>query len=92
MNSTRSTAIITVVGLVIGVAEALLYHNLGKHAHTGGPFRYTIPEKKEFAKIVIGVMISSVITAGISSAVESAFTSKSERAMNKDKSQASTKA
>ncbi|MDO9184483.1 MAG: hypothetical protein Q7W13_00615 [Bacteroidia bacterium] len=68
---TKNTIIITTVGLVIGTAEALLYYNLGKNA--GGKFTYNIPPTKEFLKTVGVVLVTSILTAGISGMIESRF-------------------
>ena len=65
----KNAIIVTSVGLVIGVAEALLYYNLGKNA--GGKFAYNIPPTKEFLKTVGIVMFTSILTAGISGFIES---------------------
>lgn len=68
----KNAIIVTGVGLVIGVAEALLYYNLGQSA--GGKFAYKIPPTKEFLKTVGVVLVTSVLTAGISTMIESRFT------------------
>lgn len=65
----KNAIIVTSVGLVIGIAEALLYYNLGQSA--GGKFSYKIPPTKEFLKPVGVVMVTSMLTAGISMAIES---------------------
>jgi uncharacterized membrane protein (DUF106 family) len=65
----KNAIIVTGVGLVIGVAEALLYYNLGQSA--GGKFSYKIPPTKEFFKTVGVVLVTSVLTAGISAMIES---------------------
>ena len=65
----KNAIIVTSVGLVIGVAEALLYYNLGQSA--GGKFSYKIPPTKEFFKTVGVVLVTSVLTAGISAMIES---------------------
>ncbi len=67
----KNAIIITTVGLVIGTAEALLYYNLGKSS--GGKFAYKIPPTKEFLKTVGVVLVTSVLTAGISGMIESRF-------------------
>lgn len=70
----KNTLIITTVGLIIGTAEALLYYNLGKSA--GGSFSYKMPPTKEFLKTVGIVLITSILTAGISSMIESQINKK----------------
>jgi hypothetical protein len=64
----KNTIIIATVGLVLGTAEALLYYNLGKT--TGGKFKYSIPPGKELLKTVSAVLITSILTASISSYIE----------------------
>lgn len=70
----KNTIIVTTVGLIIGTAEALLYYNLGKNA--GGKFTYRVPPAKEFFKTVGVVLITSVLTAGISGMIESRINKK----------------
>lgn len=65
----RNTIIITTVGLVIGIAEALLYYNLGQNA--GGKFKYRIPPRPEFLKTAGLVLITSLLTASVSGWIES---------------------
>lgn len=65
----KNAIIVTTVGLIIGTAEALLYYNLGQSA--GGKFSYKIPPTKEFFKTVSVVLVTSVLTAGISAMIES---------------------
>ncbi|HSH64669.1 MAG TPA: hypothetical protein VLB84_02475 [Bacteroidia bacterium] len=67
----KNAIIVTSVGMVIGVAEALLYYNLGQSA--GGKFAYKIPPTKEFFKTVGVVLVTSILTAGISAFIESRF-------------------
>ncbi|MFY9308619.1 MAG: hypothetical protein WAQ28_06140 [Bacteroidia bacterium] len=67
----KNAIIITSVGMVIGIAEALLYYNLGQSA--GGKFSYKIPPTKEFLKTAGIVLITSMLTAGISGFIESRF-------------------
>jgi hypothetical protein len=64
----NKTIIITGVGFVIGVAEALLYYNLGQSA--GGKFQYKLPPAKELFKTAGFVMASSLITGLISAGLE----------------------
>lgn len=67
----KNAIIVTSVGLVIGIAEALLYYNLGQSA--GGKFSYKIPPTKEFLKTAGVVLVTSMLTAGISGFIESRF-------------------
>jgi len=72
-----NTIIVTGVGLVIGVAEALLYYNLGQSA--GKKFAYNIPPTKEFFKTVGVVLVTSLLTAGISGFIESQLEEKKKQ-------------
>lgn len=65
----KKAVIVTGVGLVIGLAEALLYYNLGKSS--GGKFTYKIPPPGEFFKTMGVVLVTSLMTAGISVLIES---------------------
>ena len=67
----KNAIIITSVGMVIGIAEALLYYNLGQSA--GGKFSYKIPPTKEFLKTAGIVLVTSMLTASISGFIESRF-------------------
>lgn len=67
----KNTIIVTTVGLIIGTAEALLYYNLGQSS--GGKFAYKIPPGKELFKTIGVVLVTSVLTAGISGFIESRF-------------------
>lgn len=67
----KNTVIIATVGLVIGTAEALIYYNLGKNS--GGKFSYKIPHGKELVKTVGIVLVTSILTAGISGFITSRF-------------------
>ena len=73
MNAAGKTAILTGVGLFVGIGEALLYHNMGLSAATGEKFKYKMPPRKEFWKTVGVVAISSVVTAGLFSLLELAL-------------------
>jgi hypothetical protein len=68
-KSTISTVVMTSVGLLVGIAEAFLYYNLGKNE--GEKFSYKLPPKKQFLKTVGIVLATSFITAGISAFIES---------------------
>ena len=67
----RNAIIITSVGMVIGVAEALIYYNLGQNA--GGKFTYRIPPRNELLKTASIVLVTSIMTAGISAFIESSL-------------------
>jgi uncharacterized membrane protein (DUF106 family) len=65
---TSAAVIITGVGFVIGLAEALLYYNLGKSA--GSKFTYKIPPGRELMKTAATVLITSILTGYIASWIE----------------------
>ena len=67
----KQALIITGVGLVVGVAEALLYYNLGKN--NGEKISFKLPPSKELATTAGVVLLTSLITAGITQGVEMAI-------------------
>lgn len=71
-SGAASTAIITGVGFVIGLAEALLYYNLGQAA--GSKFTYKIPPGKELFKTALTVLVTSVLTGYIANWIEGKLT------------------
>lgn len=70
----KNAIIVTTVGLIIGTAEALLYYNLGQNQ--GQKFAYRIPPSGELVKTISLVLLTSVLTAGISGFIESRLTHK----------------
>ena len=68
MTKTQKTLLITGAGLVIGFAEALVYYNLGENK--GKKLTYKLPPGKELAKTVGLVLLTSLLTAGISQGIE----------------------
>lgn len=71
-NLNKQFMIITAVGMVIGVAEALIYYNMGKSKETG-KFTYSVPPPKQLGQTVLTVLASSLITAGITAGIEMMF-------------------
>lgn len=65
----KGVIIITGAGLVIGLAEALVYYNMGQRK-PGEPFRYKMPPVKELAQTVGVVLITSVLTAIATQGIE----------------------
>jgi hypothetical protein len=67
----RNMLIITAAGFVIGTAEALIYYNLGESkAGKNKKFTYKIPPTKEFLQTAAIVMVTSVLTAGLTNGIE----------------------
>lgn len=62
------TVIISGIGFAVGLAEALVYYNLGQSA--GGGFSYKIPPRKELLKTASIVLLTSVITAVLFQGIE----------------------
>ena len=76
MSDKQQFIMMTAVGLLIGVSEALIYYNMGKG--TGKEdYKWSVPPGKEFLKTVGIVMVTSAITAGITTLLEHAMTPKS---------------
>ena len=61
-------SIITGLSFVVGLAEALIYYNLGEAS--GGTFSYKIPPRKELLKTAGVVLVTSLVTAGLFQGVE----------------------
>lgn len=67
----RNMLIITVAGFFIGTAEALIYYNLGESkAKKNKKFTYKIPPTKEFIQTASIVMVTSILTAGLTNGIE----------------------
>ena len=71
MTTNKKMLIITGAGLAIGLAEALLYYNLGRNADTKEGFHFGIPKGAELGKTLGIVLATSLATALLSSGVES---------------------
>lgn len=61
--------IITGVGLLIGVTEALVYYNMGKNKQ-GDKSTFSVPPLPDMMKTIGMVVLSSIVTAGITTAIE----------------------
>ena len=68
----KEVIIITTAGFVIGLAEALIYYNMGQNKKSGQGFSYKIPPAKELATTAGVVLITSIFTAVLSSGIERA--------------------
>jgi len=70
-KKTRNMLIITGAGFIIGTAEALIYYNLGESkTKKNKKFTYKIPPAKELITTSAIVMVTSVLTAGITNGIE----------------------
>ena len=67
----KKMIIITSAGFVIGVAEALIYYNLGKSKN--GKFSYQLPNRKELLTTMGIVLATSILTAGLVAGIEKAI-------------------
>lgn len=70
MTTNKKMLIITGAGLAIGLAEALLYYNLGRNSDTKEGFKFGIPKGEELGKTLGIVLVTSLATALLSSGVE----------------------
>lgn len=75
MNDKQKFMIIAGAGIVIGMAEALLYYNLGKNAESD-KFKFGIPKGAELAKSLAVVLVTSTLTALLSNQIENALGNK----------------
>ena len=64
----KKAVILTSVGFAVGVAEALIYYNMGKAA--GNQFHFRIPPVKEFMKTAGIVLLTSVVTTALFNGIE----------------------
>ena len=65
----KDMIIITSAGFVIGLAEALIYYNMGRKKKEG-KFSYSIPPAKELAQTMTIVIITSLATALVTKGIE----------------------
>ncbi len=67
----KNMLIITVAGFFIGTAEALIYYNLGESkAKKNAKFTYKIPPTRELLQTAAIVLVTSVLTAGMTRGIE----------------------
>ena len=64
----KKAVVLTGVGFAVGVAEALIYYNMGKTA--GNQFQFKIPPVKEFMKTAGIVLLTSVVTTALFNGIE----------------------
>ena len=76
MTPQKKMIIITGAGLIIGLAEALLYYNLGRNADNEDGFAFGVPKGKELAKTMSIVLATSLATALLSNVLENALNKK----------------
>jgi len=72
MTAQKKMLIITGAGLAIGLAEALIYYNLGRNASEEG-FAFGIPKGRELTKTLGIVLFTSLATAALSNTLEKAL-------------------
>ena len=60
--------ILTGVGFLVGVAEALVYYNLGQSQNSR--FKFKIPPTGDLVKTVSVVLVTSLITTALFSGIE----------------------
>lgn len=70
MTANKKLLIITGAGLAVGLAEALLYYNLGTNSDADEDFKFGIPKGAELGKTLGIVLAMSVATALLSNGVE----------------------
>ena len=70
MTANKKLLIITGAGLAVGLAEALLYYNLGTNSDPKKDFQFGIPKGAELGKTLGIVLAMSVATALLSNGLE----------------------
>lgn len=73
----KKVLIITGAGLAIGVAEALIYYNLGKNANKE-KFAFQIPRGAELLKTTGIIIATSLATAALSNIIENSLADKEQ--------------
>ena len=73
----KKVLIITGAGLAIGIAEALIYYNLGKNENKE-KFAFQIPKGVELLKTTGIIIATSLATAALSNIIENAIADKQE--------------
>lgn len=76
MTPQKKMLIITGAGLVIGLAEALIYYNLGRNAASETGFAFGVPKGKELTKTMGIVLATSLATALLSNTLENVLDKK----------------
>ncbi len=69
----KQAIIITTAGFVIGLAEALIYYSMGENKDKKEKFTYKIPPAPELAKTAGIVMVTAVLTAGLTWVIEASM-------------------
>lgn len=80
MTSKQKFIIITSAGLAIGIAEALIFYNLGRNANTQEEFKFQVPQGKELVRTLGMVILTSVLTAQASNSIEKLIAGKALKA------------
>jgi hypothetical protein len=60
--------ILTGIGFVVGVGEALIYYNMGQSS--GENYKFKIPPTKEFLKTAGMVLVTSLVTTALFKGIE----------------------
>jgi hypothetical protein len=60
--------VLTGIGFIVGVGEALIYYNMGQAQYTGSRFR--IPPTREFLKTAGMVLVTSIVTTALFKGIE----------------------
>ena len=71
----KKVLIITGAGLAIGIAEALIYYNLGKNEAQKN-FKFQIPKGAELLKTTGIIIATSLATAALSNILENVLSEK----------------
>jgi len=71
----KKALVLTGLGVLVGIGEALVYYNLGQSA--GGSFKFKLLPRKEFYKTMGVVAITSILTTILFKVVENSLDKKS---------------
>lgn len=67
----KKTIIITGVSFLVGMAEALIYYNMGQNSDEKESFKFKIPDGKDLLKTAGVVILTSIVTGFIAGRIES---------------------
>ncbi len=80
MTGKQKFWITTGAGLAIGMAEAMVFYNIGRNAKSD-KFRVQVPKGAELLKTLGMVVLTSVLTAELSNQIEKGLEAKSGGAL-----------
>ena len=79
----KQAVVLTGVGFAVGVAEALIYYNMGRSA--GNNFKFKVPPTKDFFKTAGVVLITSLVTTALFNGIEMIYEPADDQLASNDK-------